>query len=167
MKNIKYLYAFATIAALSFTSCSSDSDDKDTEKPTITITEPVTEEGFTPGSEIHLEGVLTDNVELASYKVEVHSAEDGHTHGKMAGAEAASYFHYEQTFPIEAGLRIKEFHQHIPIPALDANGQPFTDGHYHLGVFCLDKAGNQQQVFLEIYIGADGGDHGHDHKSIN
>lgn len=167
MKNIKYLYAFTAIAALSFTSCSKDDDNKDTEKPVITITEPVVDEGFAPGSEIHLEGVLTDNVELASYKVEVHSAEDGHTHGKSANAEAANYFHYEQTFPIEAGQRIKEFHQHIPIPALASNGEPFTDGHYHLGVFCLDKAGNQQQVFIEIFIGAGGDDHGHNHKAVN
>ncbi|MBQ0116832.1 MAG: DUF4625 domain-containing protein [Flavobacterium sp.] len=143
--------------ALGLTNCSSDAN-LDTEKPVITLLEPEDHESFKPGSEIHLEGLITDNVELSNYKVEIHSAEDGHSHAKTS---QENFFQYEETFQIPANQRLHEFHHHIDIPLVGSNALPFTEGHYHLGIFALDKAGNQAQIFVEIYIGEDAEEHHH------
>lgn len=139
-----------------FVSCSSDDNAVDTQKPEITLLEPGDHEGFLPGGEIHIEGLITDNEALASYKIEIHAAEDGHTHGRRS----TNYFQYEQTFQITENTKVYELHRHVEIPE-NINGETLTNGHYHLGIFALDKAGNQQQVFTEIYIGNDAEEHTH------
>ena len=153
MKNIT-LYAF-TIVSLLFASCSND-DAADTEKPVIVLVEPIVPEGFKPGSEIHVEGILTDNDGLASYKIEIHGAEDGHTHNHAR--TATNYFHYEQTITLAEFPKVHEMKHEILIPTIQ-NNEALSTGHYHLGIFALDKSGNQEQVFIEIYIGEDADTH--------
>ncbi|WP_448606427.1 DUF4625 domain-containing protein [Paenimyroides ceti] len=151
MKNFKYAFVLF-LSGLTFVSCSDDdSNSLDTEKPTVQIVSPTVDQEIEPGTSISLKALLSDNEALASYKLEVHSAEDGHQH-KVSTAVNAVEFHYEQSFTIENGSKTFEVNQQIPVPA-DAK-----EGHYHVGVFCIDKAGNQNQQFIEIYIGEE-----HDH----
>lgn len=149
MKNNKLIYTFSTIVILSFTACSDDDDNGnlDTEKPVIVLNEPTDDEVFHAGEEIHLDADFSDNVALASYKIEIHSASDGHTH---KNEEEGEWF-YTETNEIPGDLRNHHVHKHIDIP-LEVNGSPILEGHYHLGIFLVDKAGNEQQLFIEIEI---------------
>jgi len=146
----------AIITSFVFGSCSSD-DATDTQKPTIILVEPGDHEGFLPGSELHIEGILSDNDGLASYKIEIHGASDGHNHARAVN----NYFQYEQSFTLADQPKVYEMKHEIQIPLLQ-NDAPLTPGHYHVGIFALDKSGNQEQLFVEIYIGDDANEHHHD-----
>lgn len=152
----KYLIASATIlSVITFQSCSSDDDSGvDTVKPVITLNVPIDHQAHLPGEELHLEADFYDNVELGSYKVEIHSAADGHEHknGNLVGE-----WYYTFTEQIPAGLKNMSIHEHIVVPT-EVDGVPIVEGHYHLGIFLTDKAGNEQQHFIEIVVGED-----HDH----
>lgn len=150
------------IVSVLFTSCSDDDTVIDTEKPQISITEPHAEDAFAPGSEMDIMAVFTDNVELSSYKIEIHDDFDGHTHA-VNKTQEVNPWSYEETFTIPSGQTSYEAHQHIDIPA-ELNGNPITEGYYHLGIFVTDAAGNQSEAFLQIHIEADA-DHDHDHEN--
>ncbi|UYW01219.1 DUF4625 domain-containing protein [Flavobacterium agricola] len=156
MKNIAF--TFLALTTFLFASCSSD-DATDTEKPTIVLLSPADHAEFEMGSTIQVEALLTDNDALASYKIEIHSAEDGHSHSHARAT--TNYFQYEETVVLSTNPKVYELQHAVTIPLLQ-NDEPLTDGHYHLGIFVLDKSGNQAQVFTEIYIGAD--DEHHHHK---
>lgn len=162
----RLIYLFSITASLLITSCSKDDDGNiDTQAPEISIADPVDSEEIAPGGEIHFDAIFTDNVELASYKVEVHNSFDGHTHASARQVESENNpWSYSEVFEIEPGLTIFEVHEHISVPA-EINGQPISEGHYHFGVFLTDAAGNESQAFLELHIeGAhDEEEHDHDH----
>ena len=151
--------AFGTIL---FVACSSD--DKDSVAPVITLIEPHVDEVFEPGEEIHFEANFTDNVQLASYKIDIHYGGD-HTHGRgVALGEGHDHeyekWDFEQVYPLSG--RTMDVHRDIPIPTM-INGKPIKRGEYHFGVYALDAAGNQSLVFRDIYIldDHDHGGHGH------
>lgn len=85
-RNNGIVLLFAAVAA--FTSCAKE--ELDNEKPVIVLTSPAEEEAVRPGSAIHFEVTLSDNEALASYKVEVHSAFDGHGHSTSAATVTGS-----------------------------------------------------------------------------
>lgn len=148
------------MAAVLFTACSNDDDNAvDTQKPTITILEPHDEEEIAPGEELHFEAVFTDNVELASYKIEIHNAFDDHTHSGLKGAEDNPWS-FSQVYQIPAGRTTYEAVQHIDIPTM-INGEPISEGAYHFGVYVTDTSGNEEQAFLEIHIENDSDGHAH------
>jgi len=149
----KYIIAsLAIVSVVTFQSCSSDDDAGiDTEKPVIVLNEPTDHEAFLPGTEIHFDTDFSDNVELNAYKIEIHSAADGHQH---KGTIVESDWFYSESNQIEAGLRNTNVHKQIEIP-MEIDGLPIEEGHYHLGIFLTDKAGNEQQHFIEIVIGED------------
>lgn len=161
MKTKYYLIAVCSLAFFSFvlTSCDKDKDG-DTTKPVINLIEP--EEGavLKIGSEtgVHLEMDLSDDVMLASYKIEIHNNFDGHTHSRAAGATKP--FTYNKSWNDVTGLKNKRVHHHeILIPA-DA-----TPGKYHLMVYCTDAAGNESSVARNIVLSlTEGEDHDHDHE---
>lgn len=150
MKNI----AFLGLMALSLIACNSeDNNALDQEKPTVNITLPTEHQVFEPGDEIHVQALLTDNESLASYKIEIHSAGDGHTHShSVLSANDHQEFHYDVSFEISGTSY--EVNRSITIP------ENAEEEHYHLGIFVLDSSGNQNQQFIEIYIGHD--HHHHD-----
>ncbi len=151
MKKINLVYVLS-LTVLFFTSCSDDDDNNvDTTRPVIVLNEPTDHQEFLPGEEIHFDADFSDNVELGSYKIEIHDASDGHSH-RSAHDDHDVAWAYEITNQFEAGLRNQNVHTHIDIP-VTINGEPIKEGHYHLGVFCTDRAGNQSQVFVEIVIG--------------
>lgn len=139
----KYIaLAFVSIVAVS---CSSD-EDIDTIKPEITIITPTDHQEVEPGTPLSFKANLKDNVGLASYKIEIHSAEDGHQHRNEEIA-----FSYETVGSLSGTMQLLE--KDIPVPA------NVLDGHYHVGIFVIDTAGNQNQQFIEVFIGEDHHEH--------
>lgn len=157
----KLVYLFSLTATMFLTSCSNDDDAVDTVDPVIAINEPHDEDGFAPGGEIHFDALFTDNVALASYKIEIHEDFDGHTHGFTKQAEQDNPWSFEQVFNIPAGQKSFTAEQHIDIPEM-LNGEAISEGAYHFGVFVTDAAGNESQAFLEIHIEHDHDGHDHD-----
>ncbi|MDO4728704.1 MAG: DUF4625 domain-containing protein [Bacteroidota bacterium] len=138
MKKTNLIYSLTAILTMTFASCNNDNGTTpDTEKPTITIVSPADEASFASGSDIHADLKFSDNQELASYKVDIHSA-DGHTHDKH------SFWSYEFSGSL-SGKNAQE-HLDINIPS------GIQSGHYHFGVYAIDKSGNQNVVWIEIEV---------------
>ncbi|MCP9198846.1 DUF4625 domain-containing protein [Gramella sp. GC03-9] len=152
---LKILVVLLTVSV--FTACSDDDDALDSEKPTIMLNEPENGEEFEIGGELHFDIELADNQGLASYKVEVHSNSDGHTHSVVKQQEETPWS-YDQTFQITGNPLTYDAHEHIDIP------EGIAEGEYHLGIIVVDAAGNQEEAFVEIMLGHHGDDHDdHDH----
>ncbi len=108
LKSILPLFLVAAV----FTSCSEDDDAViDTQKPEIAITEPHEEDAFAPGAELDLIAVFTDNVELGSYKIEIHEDFDSHTHAFNKTSQDLNPWSYEETVTIPAGQTSYEANQ--------------------------------------------------------
>jgi hypothetical protein len=150
-KTILYI-SIATIF-IAFASCN---ENEDLIKPVINLIEPEDEAAFKPGSAIHFEMELSDDTELKSYKVEIHSNFDGHGHSatiaKVRTLEIQVPFSYSNSWDV-SGLKNTHIHHHeIVIP------ENATTGHYHFMVYCTDKAGNESHVAREIEISWDAPD---------
>jgi len=148
MKKIAQL-SFVFLSLFAVASCSDD-DTVDTEKPTIEIVSPVDHQEVEPGSSFTFKANLADNAGLASYKVEVHSAEDGHEHKTVMAK--SGFFEYSVVKDVPNKAKNHTAEEVIPV------GTDVTEGHYHVGITVLDVNGNQNQQFLEIFIG-----HEHEH----
>lgn len=183
MKRSIIIAAVALLGVLSFSAC--EMDNVDNEKPMIRIVAPVEDELVKPGSDIHFEVELSDNVALASYKVNIHGAFDGHTHNHAVGSDAAlrsvedegvefSKTWLESDFialgeePIAGKRNATVHHHHIEIPASiirTINGEqkemPLKEGHYHFIVYCTDESGQESFAATEIVISYDAVDHDH------
>lgn len=157
----KLIYLFSLTVTMFLTACSNNDDVVDNVIPVIAISEPHDMDEFAPGGEIHFNALFTDNVALAAYKIEIHEDFDGHTHGVTKQSENNDNpWSYDKVFTISGGQKTFTAEQHIEIPEL-INGNPISEGAYHLGVFLTDAAGNESQAFREIHIetGAEGHDH--------
>lgn len=145
MKQIKQILWAATLIA-TVAACNNDVDDV---KPTINIVTPTDEQGFEPGDTIWFEATFADDVELKSYKIEIHDDFDGHDHkSSVVGA-----WHYDGSWDFEKAQKTANVkHGQIVIP-IEVDGQPIAEGDYHFGVYCADAAGNETQVFLLVEIG--------------
>ncbi len=147
------LLVFTGIAAIS---CSSS--DLDNTKPTINNISPVHYDVLYVGESIPFKCTFSDDVELQSYKIEIHSNFDGHTHGsRINDTEDSHPWTYSKTWEFEAGKQsVTEEHQEIQIPltVLGENNQmePLATGNYHFGVYCMDAAKNESMVFVEVFI---------------
>lgn len=144
---MKTFYKTLFIAAAPFfllSSCSEDETALDTVKPEIMLATPGDHAEFEFGETIQLQAILKDNVELGSYKIEIHNDSDGHQH-----RSATIGWSFMDTGDVS---NQKEYllNKTIPIPTGD-----YTEGHYHLGIIVTDKAGNETQSFIEIVIGED------------
>jgi len=147
MKNIKtQLFSFLFVS-IAFVSCSdSDSSDLDTQKPAISIQSPTDHQEVEPGTQLNIKALLQDETALASYKVEIHAAGDGHQHRNIV-LDNSTPFTYENVFQIEGNPKSYQVDYSISIP------ENAKEDHYHVGIFCIDAAGNQSQQFVEIFIG--------------
>jgi len=149
MKKIAQL-SFVFLSLLAIVSCSDD-DVADTVKPTIEIVSPAVHQEVDPGSSFTFKANLADNVGLASYKVEVHSAEDGHEHKPVQAK--SGFFEYSVVKDVPNKAKSHTVEEVIPV------GADVTEGHYHVGITVLDVNGNQNQQFIEIFIGHDHDEH--------
>ncbi len=142
MKTFKHL--LAVITTLTLFSCSSDSTSPDTEKPTISIVKPSDEQSVLAGENLAVEIAFSDNVELASYKIEIHYSGDGHSHNRLnTQNEDIPWNHHS-----EGNLSGKNdvFHSTIQVPISAEHGI------YHFGVYALDRAGNQNIQWVELDV---------------
>ena len=128
MKNSLIAMLFGSV--ILFTSCNDDNDPVDVTAPTITMEEPVYGEMIEAGGTLHFDALFEDDVQLATFNIDIHENFDGHAHGRIAVAP----FVYEQSFPL-TGL-LDDVHEDIEISS-DA-----TAGPYHLTVEAIDAAGN-------------------------
>ncbi|WP_333698022.1 DUF4625 domain-containing protein [Bacteroides congonensis] len=161
MKNKFYLpmIAFMAMSAFVFVSCDND-DSSDTTKPLIELHEPKEGQALEIGNEhgVHLEMDLSDDVMLKSYKIEIHSNFDHHSHGGSSRSAGATVdFSFNKSYDI-SGQKTAHIHHHdIVIPA-DA-----TPGDYHLMVYCTDAAGNESYVARNIKLSNEVEDEDHHH----
>lgn len=130
--NIKlFSLAFLAIAA---SSCKKD--DPDNTKPIIeSISEPLENDTLYSGTELHIDGSVSDDVELSQLKIDIHSSDDVHEHGKI---DAASFF--EVIRIIDLSGRNQSFHEDIDIP------QEAAAGGYHVIITAVDASGNQSDI---------------------
>ena len=169
----KYSILLLLAAVTAFSGC--ESDDIDTRKPQIVLSEPAEEEAYAPGSAIHFVVTLSDNVALASYKVNIHGAFDGHTHSAVqpsfARATDAEPHPFERTWmesefiaqgeePIAGKQQVIINHRLMVIPD-SIEGRPVKEGHYHLTVYCADSSGQESFITREIEIAYNAWEHQH------
>jgi hypothetical protein len=139
---IKSILTLFSIAIISFsTSCKKD--DPDTEAPVIvSVEEPLNDDTLYTGNELHVDLKVTDNEGLSQVKIDIHSAEDGHSHGKIA---AGAY--WEEIRIVNVSGTSFDMHEHIDIPTTAAAGK------YHVIITAVDKAGNQSAITeRDVYI---------------
>lgn len=153
MKNqINILVIGMLLTAIAFTSCKKD--DVDSTKPTINVVEPANEDVLYAGDEIHFECEFADDVELKSYKVDIHINDDGHTHTKTI-LEEENPWTYNNTWDFETGKKNASIHHHEIVIPETIDGVEIEHGDYHFGIYCTDAAGNESSVFIDIEIEGD------------
>lgn len=157
----------ALFVAATIVSCNKEGD---TTKPTIELYEPEDGEVFAAGGEICVEMDLSDDTALASFKIDVHNAFDGHEHttedSKSSDDDdyntdtdnAFSYNKTSEDLGIDiSGLKNSFQHIHLEIPETAAHGD------YHLMIYCYDTEGNESYVARSISIDDEASsDHDHD-----
>ncbi|NLD24051.1 MAG: DUF4625 domain-containing protein [Bacteroidales bacterium] len=186
MKKLVLISTFVLIAVFGLVSC--DNENLDNERPVVKIVSPMEDELVKPGNDIHFEVELSDNVALASYKVNIHGAFDGHEHGDgytrygFATTRAASDSdEFTRTWlesdfialgeePIAGKRNASVHHHHMEIPTTiirtidgEQKEMPLREGHYHFMVYCTDESGQESFASTEIYISYDAEGHDHNH----
>lgn len=160
MKTKLIIPAICLMAALfAFISC--DDEKGDVTPPVINLTEPEEGAELLIGNEhgVHLEMDLADDVELQSYRINIHSNFDHHGHTRSASGETVA-FSFDKVYDDAAGKKNHHVHNHdIVIPA---NATP---GDYHLMIYCTDAAKNETYIARNIKLSttAQGGD-GHEEE---
>ncbi|MBN1989963.1 MAG: DUF4625 domain-containing protein [Bacteroidales bacterium] len=145
-------FAILTVALFATALFSACEKDGDTQKPTITIIEPTSGTALIAGDEIHFEADFSDNQELKSYKIDIHSAEDGHTHTKSIAAEDHASWALQKSWSFEAGQKNAHIHHHEIVIPTTIDGVAIETGRYHLLVYCTDKDGNESWKAVSITI---------------
>lgn len=186
-KSVIYIVV-VLLTMIGLVSC--DNNSLDTEKPVVKIIFPAEDVLVEPGSVIHFEVELSDNVALASYKVNIHGAFDGHGHehghaetGVRSSSilSTADSIEFSRTWvesdfialgeePIAGKSSVIVKHQHMLIPSsitrtIDGvqKEMPLREGHYHFIVYCTDESGQESFASTEIYISYDADGHNHNH----
>ncbi|WP_108868780.1 DUF4625 domain-containing protein [Aquimarina aquimarini] len=152
IKSIFFLMILGNIC-----SCSSDDEETDTEKPTITVNYA---EGFPKSCTVLQKGnpyiikvKAADNVALASYAIDIHHNFDHHTHDDQ-GAQCTldpiktpkSPMIFMENYPIKGEVKQYEITQSITIPeGIDA-------GDYHCQISVIDVTGWQSRTSIDIKI---------------
>ncbi|MCD7971938.1 MAG: DUF4625 domain-containing protein [Candidatus Azobacteroides sp.] len=145
--------SIAILITVSLFLLSCDSDDmsdpinNDTTKPTISLISP--EEGaYIPiGDEegMHLEMELSDDVMLGSYKIDIHSNFDGHTH-RSETITTTTDFSFQRVWEL-SGQKNAHIHHHDIVTPADV-----TAGNYHMVIYCVDAAGNESHLARNIIL---------------
>ncbi len=153
--------AIICLTALSlslFQSCEK-ADTPDVTKPVINLIEPAEGDSLLIGDPhgVHFEVELSDDVMLKSYKVNIHSNFDGHTHSFVVTRDATTDFSFNKSWDLTGKKNASIHHHEIIIP------ENATPGNYHLMVYCTDEAGNESYVARAIVLSHDGEEHDHDH----
>lgn len=135
MKKIALLLA----VPLLFTNCKKE-EDVDTTKPVISISTPTQEQEIQRGTKFMITGTITDDKELASFKIDIHDG-SGHTHKSTISGE--NEWDHEITKSISGTSYSISEEVTIPVTADTAE--------YDIIIEALDKAGNAAS-FIELEI---------------
>jgi hypothetical protein len=159
MKGIVWntLTAMMFLVLWGMSGCNDDGETIDTSAPVIELEDPAYGEFFVAGNSVHFEASFTDDIELGSYKIDIHNNFDGHAHGRVAKANddpALIKWSFSQSFDFAPGLKISNvlLHDELEIP------QNTMAGPYHFIVSAVDKSGNATSyqdgstLEVEIYI---------------
>ncbi|WP_298879827.1 DUF4625 domain-containing protein [uncultured Polaribacter sp.] len=151
------IFYFLSIILL-FTACSNEGDiEKDLEKPTISINY---NDGFpqacavlTKGNTYNFKAMVTDNIELASYSIDIHNNFDHHTHDDQEATCILEHIKspvnpliYIENFSIPSGLTSYEFDVSVSIP------DDIDTGDYHCSYSVTDITGWQSVTSIDIKI---------------
>lgn len=151
-------YVSFLIFLICFTSCSSDdSEDKDEQKPTITINYqegfPQACEQLTKGETYTFKALVTDNKALASYSLDIHNNFDHHTHDDQGEQcdldpikQAVNPFIFMENFTVEGNLTSYEISISVTIP------NNIDLGDYHCAYSVTDVTGWQSRTSIDIKI---------------
>jgi hypothetical protein len=146
----------AAVLSLTVVSCEKEGKEEvDTTKPVINLIEPEEGDVLQIGADVHFEMELSDDVMLGSYKVEIHSNFDGHGHETKADGEG---FFFDRSWDVSGQRNASIHHHEIFIPE---DAEP---GDYHLMVYCLDAAGNETYVVINVELSHEAGEHEHEHE---
>lgn len=150
MKNIKFLLFYILIFTV-FIVSSCEKEKVDTEKPVITISGPEENEVLYIGSEIHFEVDFSDDVQLKSYKVDIHSNFDGHSH-KCSSKEDSIAFSFQKSWNFDEGLKQSHIHHHEIVIPDEIDAKKVAQGDYHFMIYCTDVAGNESWIAIDVKI---------------
>lgn len=153
-------YGLSLVIASFIISCSSDDDGVlDTVDPVVLMNSPSNMDEFDPGDEINFDISFVDNVALASYKIDIHWAGDGHTHRPSPMHDHDDLIEWD--FEVTGNLTgtVDQVQMTVPIP------ENAKHDLYHVGVIVLDEAGNEGRMFIDIVIGDV--DHDHNHNELD
>jgi major membrane immunogen (membrane-anchored lipoprotein) len=153
LKHFYYLFLLALITACS----SDDAADKDLEKPTISINYdggfPQACEELVKGETYSFRALVTDNLELASYSIDIHNNFDHHTHDDQEATcdledikDPVNPLIFVENYSIEDGLTSYEFNVNITIP------DDIDSGDYHCSYSITDVTGWQSITSIDIKI---------------
>lgn len=137
-----------SIAAMTLWACKDknkkDEPTADKQKPTIEISAPAANAEILQNAQLNISAELTDNVELGSYKVDIHYVRTGDTH-KGTGDQEIEW-EYENEAQINAGLKTYDLNLSTTVPS---NAKP---GNYHLLIRAVDAAGNENEAYIEFKV---------------
>ncbi len=150
MKKLKYIIV-AMLLISSFAIISCEKEDADTQKPVITLSAPAEDEVLYIGADVHFEIDFQDDVELKSYKVDIHSNFDGHTHKSTATGDSVA-FSYQKSWNFDAGQKNAHVHHHEIVIPEEIDGHEISQGDYHFMIYCTDAAGNESWLAVPIEI---------------
>jgi hypothetical protein len=153
---IKYFYFLSIILLIA--SCSSENSiDKDLEKPTISINYnggfPQGCTQLVKGETYNFRANVTDNLELASYSIDIHNNFDHHTHDDQITEctlgeirQAVNPFIFIKNYSIAEGLTSYEINISVTVPS------DIDLGDYHCAYSVTDKTGWQARTSIDIQI---------------
>lgn len=141
--------------ALALVSCTETEIDE--EKPTITVNYaggfPQTCENLSRGQSYTIKAKVADNLELASYSVEMHHNFDHHTHDDQQGAcelesvkAAVNPLIFSDNEQIPEGLTAYELKIDLILP------DGVDTGDYHLALSVTDVTGWQARTSVDVKI---------------
>ena len=137
-----------SIAAMTLWACKDknkkDEPKTDQQKPTIEISAPAANAEILQNAQLEIVAILTDNVELESYKVDIHYVTAGDTH-KGTGDQEVEW-DYTTEAQVNAGLKTYDLNLFTKVPS---NAKP---GNYHLLIRAMDAAGNENEEYIEFKV---------------
>lgn len=139
---MKKIIAVACIA-ISMFSCKKSEDNEAPVIQFVRVNGVVADEHhLDAGTIMNVEVRMTDNIELNQVKVNIHPADDGHSHSTGGGGAT------EPNTGIWTGTRIlnlsgTEATRSVQFPIPDD-----VAGYWHLEVMLIDRAGNQAQIYV-------------------
>jgi len=156
-RKMKFVFTVGLLGLFGMISCDESSDEIDTTAPSIELLDPVNGEYMSAGGYAHFEANLSDDIELATYNLEIHENFDSHSHGRLAATNddpSLIKWSYKQSFQVPSGSQeyMAVHEDEIEI------AQNAMAGPYHYIVQAIDASGNSTSfqddsaVEIEIYI---------------